>query len=85
MKNASKSGYKFITMKEPLKFPVSVGTKVVIPAGQRRVQIAFGQSSFVRNIETGAFYRKPFNATLNENEVRCNVYRKSWNSPIVHS
>ena len=46
--------YHWKTMKKPLEFPVCTGKKTVIPAGAKRVRIAFGQSHLVRNVVTGA-------------------------------
>lgn len=80
-----KSGYKFITMKNPLAYPVSIGSKEVIPAGAKRVRIAFGQSHLVRNIDSGTIYPVDFSQPLAKNEKRLNVYQKSWNSPFIHA
>lgn len=80
-----KSGYKFITMKKPLAYPVYCGSKEVIPAGAKRVRIAFGQSHLVRNMANGAIYSVDFSQPLAENEKRLNVYQKSWNSQFIHA
>ena len=77
--------YHWKTMSKPLEFPVCCGNKTVIPAGAKRVRIAFGQSHLVRNVVTGACYGKPFSEPLAENEKRCNVYQRSWNAPLIHA
>lgn len=79
------NNYKFVTMKKPLAYPVCCGTKITIPAGAKRVRIAFGQSHLVRNTKTGAIYSVGFSCPLDKDEKRLNVYQKSWNSPLIHA
>lgn len=78
--------YRFVTMKQPLKFDVRLPYGgIAIPAGTRSVDIAFGQSSFVRDVETGRMYRKDFNEGLEPNEARCNVYRRHNGKVVYHA
>lgn len=85
-KNSSTCNYRFVTMKQPLKFDVRLPYgRVAIPAGTRKVDIAFGQSSFVRDVETGRMYRKDFDEGLWPNEVRCNVYRRHNGKVVYHA
>lgn len=77
--------YKFVTMKKPLQHTVYCGTKVAIPEGTRRVQIAFGASHLVRNTDTGSVYAVDFSIPLEANEKRLNVYRRYRSERLIHA
>lgn len=76
---------KFVTMKKPLQHAVYNGTKVAIPEGAKRIQIAFGASHLVRNLDTGRVYPVDFGVQLEANERRCNVYRRYGSKHLVHA
>ena len=62
---------KFVMMREPLKFDVKCGSKVVIPAGTSNVKIAFRQSHLKRYDD------------VHNRWVNMNVY--IWKGSVYHA